>query len=53
MVYLDSDIGIYANIDELMLKPHMSAVEDGAPLPNREPGPYKIGDSIFCSGLFV
>jgi len=53
MVYLDSDLGIYSNIDELFDKPHMSAVLDGAPLPNRKPGPYVIGDSIFCSGLFV
>jgi len=53
MIYLDSDLGIYDNIDELFNKPHMSAVLDGAPLPNRKPGPYQIGDSIFCSGLFV
>ncbi len=53
MIYLDSDLGIYDNIDELFNKPHMSAVLDGAPLPNRQPGPYQIGDSVFCSGLFV
>lgn len=51
IVYLDSDIQILQNIDELMDAPHMSAVANRAP---KEPiQPYKHGFSVFCAGLFV
>ena len=53
MVYLDSDLYIYKNIDELFAAEHLSAVTDGAPCPQRGHGPYKLGDSVFCSGLIV
>lgn len=51
IVYLDTDLWIKENIDELMGMPHMSAVEDLAPYQNHTI--YKEGCSIFCSGLFV
>ena len=51
IVYLDTDLWIKQNIDELMTKPHMSAVINHAP--KEILNEYKIGSSIFCSGLFV
>ena len=51
MVYIDSDMQINENIDDLFEHEHMSAVENG--LPGKLPSSYKIGDSIFCAGLFV
>lgn len=51
VVYLDVDLHIFANIDELFDKPHMSAVEDVAPA--RQHLKYIEGESIFCSGLLV
>lgn len=51
VVYLDVDLHVFQNIDELFDKPHMSAVEDVAPI--RKHYAYKPGDSIFCSGLVV
>lgn len=51
IVYLDSDLHIFENIDELFDKPHMSAVEDLAPVVHHDN--YKVGMSIFCSGLIV
>ena len=50
IVYLDSDLWIRENIDELMDKPHMTAVINQAP---REVQEYRVGGSVFCSGLFV
>lgn len=51
ILYLDSDIEVYKNIDHLLDMPHMSAVEDEAP--NRAHDKYFLGCSIFCAGLFV
>lgn len=51
IVYLDSDMQILQNIDELMKKPHMSAVVNHAP--KFDTKEYKVGDSNFCSGLFI
>ena len=54
IVYLDSDLGIYHNIDELFEKPHLSAVIDGAPAnTDRKLASYEVGKSVFCSGLIV
>ena len=51
VVYLDLDIQILKNIDDVMDKPHMSAVINRAPESKLEV--YKLGRSNFCSGLFV
>lgn len=51
IVYLDLDIQILKNIDEVMDKPHMSAVINRAP--EGQLKPYQIGQSNFCSGLLV
>lgn len=53
IVYLDSDMQFFDNIDELMDCPHMSAIADEWPSKNKIATKYHIGDSIFCSGLFV
>lgn len=53
IVYLDTDMQIFENIDELMEKPHMSAIADEYPSKDKTKADYHIGDSIFCSGLFV
>lgn len=51
-VYLDSDLVLIKNIDELFDYPDFSAVEDCAPVHIRNPK-YVLGASSFCSGLFV
>ena len=53
IVYLDTDVQIYENIDDIFEYPHMSAIEDLAPAVRRTAEQYVIGKSIFCSGLFV
>ena len=53
VVYLDTDIQILSNIDDLFNFPHMSAVEDQAPFRSPTKIPYTIGSSKFCSGLIV
>jgi len=50
MVYLDTDLWVKQNVDEIMGMPHMSAVIDQSPKPIK---PYVLGNSVFCSGLFV
>lgn len=51
IVYIDSDMQINENIDDLFEHEHMSAVEDE--LPTKKHWSYKVGDSIFCAGLLV
>lgn len=51
-VYLDSDMLVFQNIDELFEKPDFSSVEDCAPVHYR-PYEYKLGESAFCAGMFV
>ena len=51
IVYIDSDMQINENIDDLFECEHMSAVEDASPAKTHSS--YKVGDSIFCAGLFV
>lgn len=51
VVYLDVDLHIFENIDELFDKPHMSAVEDLAPVVKHPK--YYAGLSVFCSGTFI
>lgn len=51
IVYLDSDLHIFENVDELFDYPHMAAVEDIAPAVKHLT--YTLGQSVFCSGLFV
>lgn len=51
-VFLDSDLVLYHNIDDLFDKPEWSAVEDCLPV-HKRPKEYKLGESSFCSGLFV
>ena len=51
-VFLDSDLVIFKNIDDLFDKPDWSAVEDCLPVHIR-PQKYKLGESSFCSGMFV
>lgn len=54
IVYLDSDLYIKANIDELFNKEHLSAVPNRIKSDNKKVvTKYKIGDSVFCSGLLV
>lgn len=53
VVYLDADLQVLANIDELMDCPHMSAVQDRAPGAVDKETKYILGCSRFCSGLFV
>lgn len=50
IVYLDNDLWIKNNIDELFDKPHMTAVINRSPMTITK---YKLGGSVFCSGLFV
>lgn len=50
IVYLDSDLWVLENIDELMNYSHMSAVINRSPIEIED---YKLGQSVFCSGLFV
>ena len=51
-VFLDSDLTILQNIDDLFDKPDWSAVEDCLPY-HKRPQKYIIGESSFCSGMFV
>lgn len=51
IVYIDSDMQINENIDDLFEHEHMSAVEDE--LPAKKHSNYKVGDSLFCAGLLV
>lgn len=51
-VYLDSDMLILKNIDDLFEKPDFSSVEDCSPIHYR-PSKYILGESAFCAGMFV
>ena len=51
-VYLDSDMLVFHNIDDLFDKPDFSSVEDCAPVKFR-PYKYSLGESAFCAGMFV
>lgn len=51
-IFLDSDLVIKQNIDELFNKPDFSAVEDCLPV-HKRPNKYQIGESSFNSGMFV
>ena len=51
-IYLDSDMLILKNIDDLFDKPDFSSVKDCAPIHYR-PDEYMLGESAFCAGLFV
>jgi len=51
-VYLDSDMLVFHNIDDLFEKPDFSSVEDCAPVHFR-PEEYSLGESAFCAGMFV
>lgn len=51
-VYLDSDLIIKKNIDDLFDKPAFSAVEDCLPV-HKRPKKYELGESSFNSGMFV
>ena len=53
VVYLDTDIQIFENIDDLFDCPHMSAVQDNAPGVVMRDTTYTLGCTRFCSGLFV
>jgi alpha-N-acetylglucosamine transferase len=53
IVYLDTDLQIFKNIDDLFDLPHMSAVRDRAPAAVDKETRYILGCSRFCSGLFV
>lgn len=52
-VYLDSDIWVKQNIDELFNKSCLTGVEDLAPEPHPEHNNYKPGDSLFYSCLYI
>ena len=51
-VYLDSDLIIKQNIDDLFDKPAFTAVEDCLPV-HKRPNKYILGESSFNSGMFV
>lgn len=51
VVYIDTDVQILKNIDDVFDYPHMAAIEDVAP--SRPHSKYTLGCSIFCSGMFV
>jgi len=53
IVYIDTDVEILENIDEVFDYPHMAAIEDVAPSSNKIKTPYTLGCSKFCSGMFV
>lgn len=56
-IYVDSDMLIHKNLDHLFEKPHMTSVKNYAPISIKDnwiPGnKYRLGDSLFCAGLFV
>lgn len=47
IVYIDCDVIILQNMDELFQKPHMTALRDNSNFRNRH------NNNIFCSGLLV
>lgn len=51
--YIDTDVRIFKNMDEIFDYPHMSAIEDCAPVRKSLQQKYTLGCSIFCSGLFI
>lgn len=51
--YIDTDVRIFKNMDAIFEYPHMSAVEDCAPVRKGLHQKYTLGCSIFCSGLFI
>jgi len=53
VVYIDTDVQVFENIDELFEYPHMSAIIDVYPWHDTTTTPYIEGCSKFCSGLFV
>lgn len=53
VVYIDTDVQVFENIDELFEYPHMSAIIDVYPWQDPTLTPYIEGCSKFCSGLFV
>ncbi len=53
VVYIDTDVQVFENIDDVFDYPHMAAIEDVAPSSNKIATPYHLGDSKFCSGMFV
>ena len=52
-VYLDSDIWVKQNVDDLFDKPCFTSVEDLAPEPHPEHLKYKPGDSLFYSAIHI
>lgn len=53
VVYLDTDIRFFENVDFLFEYEHMSAIPDMGPYVIKIGYPYMPGDSKFCSGLLV
>lgn len=53
IVYIDTDVQVLKNIDDVFDYPHMAAIEDVAPSSNKIASPYTLGCSKFCSGMFV
>jgi len=53
IVYIDTDVQVLKNIDDVFDYPHMSAIEDNAPSCDRLSTKYTLGCSKFCSGMFV
>lgn len=53
IVYIDTDVQVFSNIDDVFDYPHMAAIEDVAPSRKSCKTPYTLGCSKFCSGLFV
>lgn len=53
IVYLDTDVQIFENIDDIFEYPHMAAIEDVAPSSTKLKTAYTLGCSKFCSGMFV
>ena len=53
VVYIDTDVQVFDNIDDVFDYPHMAAIEDVAPSRGSCLTPYTLGCSKFCSGMFV
>ena len=51
--YIDTDVRIFKNMDDIFNYDHMSAIEDAAPARKSLQQIYYPGRSIFCSGLFI
>ena len=52
-VFLDADVKVCHNIDDLFSYPHMASVEDMAPENHPEHFNYKIGNFLFYGRIFV